>query len=267
MQLKVKHEKNDTSFCDFGCFWGGEVKNRYLIWYSYSDHIRKKFWYSVWRRAGLKALSWCRSLGDRNINEVLELLSVDAGCACILLTPTKETVLCVACCVNIEISQLKETREQAGSFLALCSSASVVFFLFTLPVSPLPLPLSICINTFSLIAFSICLTGTHLYHSQSLCLLVHSSLTCPCFFFIIFLTCHLKLSWWTPHFLLCGFFLYSHVFLSSLLLLFLVKRKHKSNAIPKPKIRFLSQDFLGIGQQTEPSQSADLSRCLSLLLP
>lgn len=67
--------------------------------------------------------------GDRDINEVLELLSVDAGCACILPTPTKETELCAASCVNIEISQLKETTEQAGSFLSLLfalSTASVV---------------------------------------------------------------------------------------------------------------------------------------------
>ena len=157
--------------------------------------------------------------GDRNINEVLELLSVDAACAGILPTQTKETVLCAASCVNIEISQLKETTEQAGSFLSLFFALSTASVLFDSASSLVPLlPLSLCINV---LLFYTCLTITHLYHSSFLFQPAPISVSVSVCF------SHLNLSWRALHFL-------SSVLLLRLTIYFfdsILKGKRKLNAI------------------------------------
>lgn len=131
--------------------------------------------------------------GDGNINEVLELSSVDAGCACILLTPAKETVLCAAIVVSIlRYLSLKrqESRQTHSLSVFFCLSIAFgVFLSFILSCLSLLLSLSICINTFSLIAFfhiSRC-------HSPFFFLPV-LTLACPCFFFYYLPVSHSNLS-------------------------------------------------------------------------
>lgn len=109
--------------------------------------------------------------GDRNINEMLELLSVDAACACILQTPTKETVLCVVSCVNIELSLnilKRQERRQAhlclSVFFSLLLLVSVHFSIFpTLDVPYTSISFFLYQYSFTYF-FPICLTVSHLYH-------------------------------------------------------------------------------------------------------
>ena len=104
---------------------------------------------------------------DGDINEVLELLSVDAACA--LLTPARETVLCAARRVNIETSLniwSWQERREANLFLFVCSAPSLLlllsFFLLSHFVSPLLLSLYFSIAAFPLIAFPSSLTSVTL---------------------------------------------------------------------------------------------------------